>query len=109
MMRTMLRALPRARGPAAPFLRTSLPRRHYSESAPPSNLRPSQQQPSFWKTFSRPIFKVALMAIFTYQLAYYGWMKLETDEIRSNAAATIADLEKRIELLEQSKTEKAKK
>ncbi|KAI4599895.1 hypothetical protein KJ359_001631 [Pestalotiopsis sp. 9143b] len=105
----MLRALPRARGVAAPSLRTSPSRRHYSESAQPSNLRPSQQQPSFWKTFSRPIFKVALMAIFTYQLAYYGWMKLETDEIRTDAAATIADLEKRIELLEQSKTGKAKK
>lgn len=59
--------------------------RHYSQ---PVHQLPSQQRPSFYKTFSRPIFKVALMAIFTYQLAYYGWMKLETDEIRSDAAGT---------------------
>ncbi|KAK9414444.1 putative Inner membrane assembly complex subunit 17 [Seiridium unicorne] len=80
--------------------------RFYSQSA---GLRPSQQQPSFYKTFSRPIFKVALMAIFTYQLAFYAWTKLETDEIRADAAATIADLEKRIEVLEQSKAGKSKK
>ncbi|KAK8135232.1 hypothetical protein PG984_003172 [Apiospora sp. TS-2023a] len=50
-------------------------RRLYS-SEPPS--RPQ----SFNKTFSRPIFKVALMAIFTYQLAYYGWKRLEQNEKR---------------------------
>lgn len=49
------------------------------------------------------------MAIFTYQLVYYGWTRLETDEIRADAAATIADLEKRIESLEQAKVAKAKK
>ena len=51
-------------------------RRLYS-SEPPS--RPQ----SFNKTFSRPIFKVALMAIFTYQLAYYGWKRLEQNETRA--------------------------
>ncbi|KAK8017628.1 hypothetical protein PG993_013954 [Apiospora rasikravindrae] len=50
-------------------------RRLYSSEPPP---RPQ----SFNKTFSRPIFKVALMAIFTYQLAYYGWLRLEHNEKR---------------------------
>ncbi|ETS80358.1 hypothetical protein PFICI_07887 [Pestalotiopsis fici W106-1] len=108
MRQSMLRVLARAQGTAP---RCS-PRRLYSSSSSSeeaAKLRPSQQRPSFWQTFSRPIFKVALMAIFTYQLVYYGWMKLETDEIRADAAATIADLEKRIESLEQSKAEKGKK
>lgn len=69
--------------------RISLPARlrHYSAEV----KLPSQQQPSFMKTFSRPIFKVALMAIFTYQLVYYGWMKLETDEVRTDAAGMLTD------------------
>lgn len=37
---------------------------------------------NFYKTFTRPVAKVLLMAIFTYQLAYWGWVKLEQDEIR---------------------------
>ncbi|KAI1864832.1 uncharacterized protein JN550_008652 [Neoarthrinium moseri] len=64
---------------------------------------------SFYKTFGRPIFKVALLAIFTYQLAYYGWVKLETDEVKGEAAATIADLEQRIETLERARATKATK
>ncbi|KAF7533905.1 hypothetical protein G7054_g6677 [Neopestalotiopsis clavispora] len=110
MRQSMLRAVLRANRPAG---RPSCsPRRLYSSSPSEeaaAKLRPSQQRQSFYQTFSRPIFKVALMAIFTYQLVYYGWTRLETDEIRADAAATIADLEKRIESLEQAKVEKAKK
>ncbi|CZR57892.1 uncharacterized protein PAC_07781 [Phialocephala subalpina] len=36
----------------------------------------------FYKTFTRPVAKVLLMATFTYQLAYWGWVKLEKDEIK---------------------------
>jgi hypothetical protein len=62
------------------------PRRLYSApSAPPSGTGEKQ---SFYKTFSRPVFKVGLMAIFTYQLAYYAWVRLETDEAKAEAAGT---------------------
>lgn len=37
----------------------------------------------FYKDFTRPVAKVLLMAMFTYQLAYWGWVKLEQDEIRA--------------------------
>lgn len=40
-------------------------------------------QAQFYRTFGRPIFKVFLLAIFTYQLAYYFWVRLEQDEIKS--------------------------
>jgi len=39
-------------------------------------------QIGFYKTFTRPIAKVLLMATFTYQLVYWGWVKLETDEVK---------------------------
>ncbi|KAI1429432.1 hypothetical protein F5Y12DRAFT_709915 [Xylaria sp. FL1777] len=50
-------------------------------------LRPSknkeEKHKTFYKTFGRPIAKVFLMAIFTYQLAYYFWVRLEQDEMRA--------------------------
>ncbi|KAI4868331.1 hypothetical protein F4820DRAFT_445237 [Hypoxylon rubiginosum] len=55
------------------------------------------------QTFGRPIAKVFLLAIFTYQLSYYFWVRAEQDEIRSEMRATIAALEARIEQLEKAK------
>ncbi|CAK7241850.1 MAG: hypothetical protein STHCBS139747_003321 [Sporothrix thermara] len=52
-------------------------RRWNSSSSEPSAYS------SFFKTFGRPITKVCLMAVFTYQLVFFGWTKLEQDEIRS--------------------------
>ncbi|KAI2641846.1 hypothetical protein GGS26DRAFT_21978 [Hypomontagnella submonticulosa] len=80
----------------------------FSSSSPQGQQPPtSSQEPSanaqFYRTFGRPIFKVFLLAIFTYQLAYYFWVRLEQDEIKSEMRATIADLEARIEQLEKAR------
>lgn len=40
-------------------------------------------QIGFYKTFARPVAKVLLMSTFTYQLVYWLWVKLETDEIKA--------------------------
>ncbi|KAI1261236.1 hypothetical protein F5Y18DRAFT_206321 [Xylariaceae sp. FL1019] len=61
---------------------------------------------TFYKTFGRPVAKVFLMAIFTYQLAYYFWVRLEQDETRATMQATISELEARIEELEKAKLQK---
>ncbi|KAI0157440.1 hypothetical protein GGR57DRAFT_501057 [Xylariaceae sp. FL1272] len=63
---------------------------------------------TFYKTFGRPIAKVFLMAIFTYQLAYYFWVRLEQDETRAKMQATISELEARVEELEKAKVQKTK-
>lgn len=44
----------------------------------------------FYKDFTRPVAKVLLMAMFTYQLAYWGWVKLEQDEIRAEREGVFA-------------------
>ncbi|KAK4110753.1 hypothetical protein N656DRAFT_677946, partial [Canariomyces notabilis] len=44
---------------------------------------PSQPQSNFYKTFTRPVAKCALLAVFTYQLVYFGWTKLEHEEIKA--------------------------
>ncbi|KAL2676705.1 hypothetical protein Neosp_010469 [[Neocosmospora] mangrovei] len=37
----------------------------------------------FYRSFTRPIAKTLLLAVFTYQLVYWAWVKLETDEVRA--------------------------
>lgn len=41
-------------------------------------------QSQFYKTFTRPIAKVLVVAVFTYQFVYWGWVKLEADEHQQN-------------------------
>ncbi|KAK6832963.1 hypothetical protein PG989_004139 [Apiospora arundinis] len=98
--RSLSRRLP---SPAAAMTTKSttqflLPRSRFYSS---SSAEPERK--SFIKVFGRPIFKVALMAIFTYQLAYYGWLRLEQNETRGVLNDTIADLETRIAELERAK------
>jgi hypothetical protein len=47
-----------------------------------TNTPPPDSQANFYKTFTRPVAKCALLAVFVYQLVYWGWTKLETDEIK---------------------------
>ncbi|KAK3378143.1 hypothetical protein B0H63DRAFT_451953 [Podospora didyma] len=37
---------------------------------------------NFYKTFTRPVAKCLLLAMLVYQIAYWGWVKLEQDEIK---------------------------
>ncbi|ETR97941.1 hypothetical protein M419DRAFT_90203, partial [Trichoderma reesei RUT C-30] len=57
----------------------------------------------FYKTFTRPIGKVLVLAIFTYQVAYWTWLKLEADEHRAETDATIAELEKTVDEYKRAK------
>lgn len=39
-------------------------------------------QRDFYKYRSRPVFKAVLVAIFTYEIIYWGWLKLESMETK---------------------------
>ncbi|KAM3561778.1 hypothetical protein MY1884_002207 [Beauveria asiatica] len=58
---------------------------------------------SFYKTFSRPIAKVMILAVFTYQVAYWTWSKLEADEACDKIDAEIETLEKKVNDYKESK------
>ncbi|KAL7949170.1 hypothetical protein V8C42DRAFT_342175 [Trichoderma barbatum] len=45
--------------------------------------KPPNPAAQFYKTFTRPIGKVLVLAVFTYQVAYWTWTKLEADEHRA--------------------------
>lgn len=55
------------------------------------------QQAQFYKTFTRPVAKVLLIAVLTYQLAYFTWSKLEADELRGEADGTFPILRNNME------------
>ncbi|KAI1434625.1 hypothetical protein GGR50DRAFT_394794 [Xylaria sp. CBS 124048] len=86
-------------------LRQLLPRVRFSSTQGPDESKPqgSLNHTTFYKTFGRPIAKVFLLAIFTYQLAYYFWVRLEMDEMRAETQAIITDLEARIKQLEKGR------
>ena len=46
-------------------------------------------QVGFYKEFARPIAKVLLMAMLTYQLTYWLWVKLEKDEIKKERQSMV--------------------
>ncbi|KAL7816990.1 hypothetical protein V8C44DRAFT_355993 [Trichoderma aethiopicum] len=77
--------------------------------SPARQYATTKQQPSsgsaaqFYKTFTRPIGKVLVLAVFTYQVAYWTWVKLEADEHRAETDATIAELEKTVEEYQRAK------
>jgi hypothetical protein len=50
------------------------------QAPPPEPPKQPSKVGAFYKSFSAPILKCFLGALFTYQLAYFGWMKLETIE-----------------------------
>ncbi|CAN8095652.1 unnamed protein product [Discula destructiva] len=76
--------------PRSLSLRTPIQRRFASSDPERFNIA------QFYKTFTRPVTKVLLMAFFTYQLAYWSWTKLEQDEIMQEREAYIAELEDEI-------------
>lgn len=50
-------------------------------SASLTRLNLIKPQTQFYKTFTRPVAKVLILAVFTYQVAYWSWNKLEADEL----------------------------
>ncbi|PSR79197.1 hypothetical protein BD289DRAFT_485684 [Coniella lustricola] len=85
VLSTAIRQVRPSAGPLAP--RALLQQRFASSQKQPSNVA------QFYKTFTRPVAKVLLLAIFTYQLAYWGWVKLEQDETRVDREAEMVALE----------------
>jgi hypothetical protein len=90
---TFTRALVRART-TNPLIRPI--RRNLSiEPQPPPPQPPKQPSKvgAFYRSFSAPILKCFLGALFTYQLAYFGWMKLEALEEAHDKRAEIKGLQ----------------
>jgi hypothetical protein len=60
----------------------------YCSSPPLATTVANARQRDFYKYRSRPVFKAALIAIFTYEILYWGWLKLESIETKHDLEGT---------------------
>jgi hypothetical protein len=77
---TLTRHLISTTRPVLSTIRTRLTRQQPYSSQQPT--KPKSATGEFYKTFTRPVAKTILIAILTYQLIYYAWLKLEQDEVK---------------------------
>ncbi|KAH7131934.1 hypothetical protein B0J11DRAFT_520376 [Dendryphion nanum] len=63
---------------------------------------------AFYKSFGSPIVKTFLGALFTYQVAYWGWMKLESLEEKKDIEDEIQDLKTQLKAEVVKKMEQGK-
>ncbi|EUC33215.1 hypothetical protein COCVIDRAFT_38608 [Bipolaris victoriae FI3] len=81
-----------------PAVRVS--RRNLATETQPPLPPPPRKEPSrvgaYYGTFGSPLLKCFLGALFTYQLAYYLWYKLETVEERHETRLEIAELQQEL-------------
>ncbi|KAH0159145.1 hypothetical protein KCU67_g7252, partial [Aureobasidium melanogenum] len=61
---------------------------------------------AFYKSFGRPIAKVFLMALFTYQVLHYAWLRLESMEEKEEKTTELQGLEAQLRDMTKS-TKKA--
>ncbi|KAI1468449.1 uncharacterized protein F4812DRAFT_458883 [Daldinia caldariorum] len=84
-----LRTFAARQSPSTSQYPTSLRARFSSSSSSSSSPSPGRREEprspnaQFYKTFGRPMAKVFLLAVLTYQLAYYFWVRLENNEIKA--------------------------
>jgi hypothetical protein len=78
------------------------PTRH---QAPPSSPTPQPPNPhtNFYKTHGRALFKALTLAFFTYQVCYWAWLVLETEEIKDQKSREIKSLEEEVRLLDEGR------
>ncbi|KAM3076009.1 hypothetical protein ACMFMF_005353 [Clarireedia jacksonii] len=81
-----------------PLSRNILQRRFASSGTPTES--PTR---NFYKTFTRPVAKVLLMATFTYQFVYWGWTRLEKNEMMDMKRKEIRGLEETLEKVSEGK------
>ncbi|KAF2474519.1 uncharacterized protein BDR25DRAFT_310997 [Lindgomyces ingoldianus] len=59
----------------------------------PTEPRQPSRAGTFYKSFGSPILKTFLGALFTYQVIYWSWLKLESLETKKNLEDEIRGLE----------------
>jgi hypothetical protein len=77
---------------------TASPRQQSSPSA-----RPSNPHRGFYQTHGRALFKALTLAFFTYQVVYWAWLTLETEDIKDKKNREIKSLEGELRLLDEGR------
>ncbi|KAG9512729.1 hypothetical protein KCV07_g9251, partial [Aureobasidium melanogenum] len=85
---------------------TLRPLRQQPTYQPPTPSEPENPHRAFYKSFGRPIAKVFLMALFTYQVLHYAWLRLESMEEKEEKTTELQGLEAQLRDMTKS-TKKA--
>ena len=76
---------------------------HQGPSSPSPNSRPRNPHTDFYRTHGRALFKALTLAFFTYQVCYWVWLVLETEEIKDQKSREIKSLEGEVRLLDEGR------
>ncbi|KAL6242343.1 hypothetical protein RBB50_010891 [Rhinocladiella similis] len=78
--------------------------RSLRQTQPPSSSEGIPEKPiNFYSTHGRAFFKAMTLAFLTYQIAYWAWLTLETEEIKDQKNREIKTLEQEVRLLDESR------
>jgi hypothetical protein len=114
-MRTLFHSGPRPsikgpalRAPACCFSQSPLPfSKPLSTTRPTrvSKLDPPLTNPhrAYYRTHGRALFKCLTLAFLTYQIVYWTWLTLETEEIKDKKNREIKGLEGEVRLLDEGR------
>ena len=86
--------------PARPFV---LPTRTFTGTRPLRQRYAAEKPPSIYQTHGRAIFKAITLAFFSYQVVYWAWLILETEEIKDQKNREIKSLEQEVRLLDEGR------
>ena len=91
--------------PLAVHGRARLPSKRFDSTYQPPDAPKAVSNPhrDFYRTFGRPIAKNFLIAVFTYQVLYWSWLKLESLEIKDEKQDEIRTLEGELKSLTKDK------
>ncbi|EFR01918.1 hypothetical protein MGYG_04918 [Nannizzia gypsea CBS 118893] len=74
-------------------------RRRLFSTSPSLASSASQAPPLTLSSFKKPFFKVFLGAVLTYQILYYGWLRLEVEETQAEKLKILSDLQNKVKEL----------
>ncbi|GBF60294.1 hypothetical protein TMEN_2715 [Trichophyton mentagrophytes] len=76
-----------------------LSHRRLFSTSPSHSSSTSQAAPLTLSSFKKPFFKVFLGAVLTYQILYYGWLRLEVEETQAEKLKILSDLQNKVKEL----------
>jgi hypothetical protein len=76
---------------------------HHQAPPPFPTPQPPNPHTNFYKTHGRALFKALTLAFFTYQVCYWAWLVLETEEIKDQKSREIKSLEEEVRLLDEGR------
>lgn len=97
---TRRHADPRTEGPTS--TNTSTPSTSTAATDGGAATRPGGST-NFYRTHGRALFKALTLAFFSYQVIYWAWLTLETEEIKDQKNREIAALEDQVRQLDEAR------